>query len=40
MDLNIQMVIAGKTCILHGLIHTAVAHFDVGDDFGIGSVSK
>lgn len=40
MDLNIQMVVLGKSHILHGLIHTAVVHFDAGDDFRVGSVSK
>lgn len=40
MDLNIQMVVLGKSHILHGLIHAAVVHFDAGDYFGVGSVSK
>ena len=40
MDLNIQMVILGESLISKGLIHAAVVHFDVGDGFRVGSVSK
>lgn len=40
MDLNIQMVVLGKSHILHGLIHAAVVHFDAGDDFRVESVQN
>jgi len=40
VDLNIQVVTLGASPILTGLIHAAVVHFDAGDDFRVGNVSK